>query len=125
MQIWHYYERFGRKGSDRAPLQVIVSALLVLSLFQVVVLIHRIYDIHVGHFGDFAFPLLTGALVLLLYLKFPAHCAASCSRVGGGVQLCVRGIHERACATVLCPPSLGRLSQGKPSWCRIRSSVPQ
>lgn len=59
VQIWHYFERFGRHGSDRFILQFAVGALLFFSLFQDAVIIDRLYEIHVAKFGDFAFPLLT------------------------------------------------------------------
>lgn len=59
VQIWHYFERFGRHGSDRFILQLAVGALLFFSLFQDAVIIDRLYEIHVKKFGDFAFPLLT------------------------------------------------------------------
>lgn len=59
VQVWHYFERFGRRGSDRTILQVAVGGLLFFSLFQDAVIIDRLYEIHVKKFGDFAFPLLT------------------------------------------------------------------
>jgi hypothetical protein len=60
VQAWHYFERFGRRGSDRLSIQVAVAMMVVFSLVQDCAVIHRIWDIHVNNFGDFAFPLLTG-----------------------------------------------------------------
>lgn len=59
VQIWHYFERFGRNGSDRLILQIAVGGLLLFSLVQDAVIIDRLFEIHVAKFGDFAFPLLT------------------------------------------------------------------
>ncbi|PWN93571.1 hypothetical protein FA10DRAFT_277354 [Acaromyces ingoldii] len=59
VQAWHYFERFGSRGSDRLILQILVAVLMFFSIFQMCILIHRIYDLHVAHFGNFAFPLLT------------------------------------------------------------------
>lgn len=60
VQAWHYFERFGRRGSDKLSIQVAVGIMVVFSIVQDCAVIHRVWDIHVNNFGDFAFPLLTG-----------------------------------------------------------------
>lgn len=59
VQVWHYFEQFGKRGEDKIRIQFTVAVLILFSIFQNASLVHRIYDIHVRHFGNFAFPLLT------------------------------------------------------------------
>ncbi|PWN27292.1 hypothetical protein BDZ90DRAFT_279657 [Jaminaea rosea] len=59
VQVWSYFERHGRRGSDKLGVQLLVAVLGLFSLASNAVLVHRIYFIHVANFGDFAFPLLT------------------------------------------------------------------
>ncbi|CAO1636109.1 unnamed protein product [Parajaminaea phylloscopi] len=59
VQAWTYFESFGGRGADKRPIQFLVGTLLFFSLLSDAVLIHRIFEVHVKNFGDFAFPLLT------------------------------------------------------------------
>lgn len=116
VQVWHYYESYGRKGADKVRIQFIVGVVILLSLLQDCALVHRIFAIHVLHFGDFAFPLLTGECPFPI-IPSPEiteyHCAMDTSRLGDCLQLCLHQHHEWACADVLCPSSLGGLSKSE------------
>lgn len=63
VQAWHYFERFGVCGSKRPCLQCAIWIVLFFSLLQDLAVVHWLWNIHVVHFGDFAFPLLSGGCV--------------------------------------------------------------
>ncbi|CAO1633902.1 unnamed protein product [Jaminaea pallidilutea] len=59
LQSYNYMSKYGRRGADKLPVQILVGFLLILSVISDGVLLYRLYDVYVLHFGDPIFPLLT------------------------------------------------------------------